>query len=120
MSYFCGTISHGSTGVKTVAVGFTPVGMRITVGANGASQAVSHRSVGFTNGTNVDFNSEYSDGSGSSSWQGTGKLVSHYERVAGTLTEKVAATFDSFTATQVKYNVTTADAAYTFAIEAWS
>lgn len=119
MSYFLTTASYGSTGVKTIACGFQPNRLKITVSSSGASQAVNHTSEGVTDGTNAVCVSTFTDGTGSSSWFTTGKMVSHFTRVSGTLTEHVAATFDSFTATQAKFNVTAFDANYTFRIEIW-
>lgn len=119
MSYFTGTIAHGTTGVKTIAVGFQPLAARITVGAKSGSSAVNQRSEGNTDGTQQFFLSNYSDSTSDQSKEGSDRLVSQYERVSGTLTEKVRVNLDSFTATQLKYNVVTADANYTLHIEVW-
>lgn len=120
MSYFMTTVSHATTGVKSVTPGFQPIGARITVSSAGTSQAVGHFSQGITDGTHQCFNSTFSDVNGSSSWQGITKMVSHYERVSGTLTEVLAISFDSFNATQFKYNVGTANVNYSITVEAWS
>lgn len=120
MSYYATTISHGSTGTKTITCGFLPLQAKITVSAQfGTTDGVIHKSEGWTNGTNAFYNTIFSDATGRQTICGTGKLVSHYDRVGGVITEIVNATFNSFTATQFKYNVVTADANYQFFVEVW-
>lgn len=121
MSYFTGTAAHSTTGVKTVSVGFQPVGMRITVGQKvGTAQGFAHKSVGIADGTNQFYDAFFEDTTGGKTVSGSTKLVSHWERVTGTITEILTVTFDSFTATEVKYNVTLANVNYNLLIEAWS
>lgn len=121
MSYFTGTIAHSTTGIKIIPIGFQPAGMRITVGQKvGVNDITNHKSVGITDGMNQFFDSNYSDGSGHQTKSDSTKLVSHYERVNGSLNEVLAVTFNSFTATAVKYNVTIANANYNLLIEVWS
>jgi len=120
MAYFVGTIAHGSTGTKTVSVGFQPLGMRITVGQKfGTAQNFAHSSIGVSDGVDQYCTSIYQDTTGGLTKSVDDKLISHYDRVGGTLTEVLAGTINSFTATQVKYNITTANANYNLLIEAW-
>lgn len=120
--YDAGTIAYGTTGVKTITCGFQPVMVRITVAQKtSTSQTFEHRSVG--TGWLLDsdpaqyYAATFQDTTGGKTVSGIDKIVSHWERVSGTLTEKVAATFDSFTATAAKINVTTADANYDLFVE---
>lgn len=120
MSYFVGSITHSTTGVKSVTVGFQPVGMRITVGQkDGSTDTTARDAYGVTDGTTSLYRSLFRDGTGGQTVSGNGKLISVLDRVSGTVTEVIKVTFDSFTATQVKYNVVTANVNYTLNIEAW-
>ena len=119
MSYFCGITAHGSTGTKAVTVGFQPTGMRITVAQKfGVTDNYAHQSVGVSSGTTTSCTSLFQDTAGGLTIN-SGKIVSHYERVGGNITEVIAANFHSFTATQVKYTITTANVNYNLLIEAW-
>lgn len=119
MSYFCGTAAYGSVGTKTVTVGFAPKGVRITVGQRfGGADNYVHQSVGFSNGANTFCTSLFQDTT-SGLTINSGKLVSHYERVGGVISEVLAVNFHSFTPTQVKFTVTLPTANYNLTIEAW-
>jgi len=121
MSYYFTRVTHATTGVKTRTVGFQPVGARITIGAkDGATQTWIQKSVGITDGTNHVCFSEWGDTtSGLKSKKDTTVLASQWDKVAGVWTEVISATFDSFTATEFKYNVTAGSANFTFIVEAW-
>lgn len=120
MNYFVGTISHGTTGVKTITCGFQPIGARITVGQKTlTTQNFSHKSVGVTDGATQICDTFYQDTTAGSTQRSNAKLVSVLENSAGTITEVAAAAFDSFTATALKYNVTTANSAYQYLVEIW-
>lgn len=121
MSYFCTTTAHSTTGVKTITCGFQPTGMRITAGHEfGVSETCAHQSTGVSDGVDQFFNTFYQDTTGGKTEDGDTKIVSLYDRVSGNITEVVAASFDSFTATQGKYNVTTADVDYNLMVELWN
>lgn len=122
--YFVATSSYNSVGTKTINVGFQPAGIRITVGQKtSTSQTFIHLSDGVSDGTTQRVDSVYQDASGSQTIRSNSKIVSHYERVSGTLTEKVAAHIDTSTApwtsTDVAFIVDTADVGYQFRIEVW-
>lgn len=120
MAYYATTISHGSTGTKTVTPGFQPQRAKITVGSQfGSTDSVTHMSSGWTDGTNQFYHSLFADGTGRQTISGSNKLVSHFERVSGSITSVLDATFNSFTATQFKYNVNTANANYQLYVEVW-
>jgi hypothetical protein len=122
MSYYFSKITHSTTGVKTRTVGFQPTGARITIGAkDGATQTWIQKSMGLTNGTSHVCLSEWGDTTAGlkSKKDISGVLVSQYDKVAGVWTEVLAAAFDSFTATEFKYNVTTGSADFQFLVECW-
>jgi hypothetical protein len=121
MAFFCGTTTQASTGVKTLFIGFQPVGVRFTVCQKIAtSEAYHHLSEGRVDGTRQSVNSTFCDSTSGLSINSTTKCISHYERVGGVVTEVLAASFDSFTASSVKINVTTANSNYQIFVEAWS
>lgn len=121
MSYFTGSTSHNTTGIKTVTVGFQPIGMRMTVGQkDGATDTTTRYAWGVTDGTNQFSVTTFRDGTGAQTTTTASKLLSVFDRSGGVIAEVVQVTFNSFTATQVKYNVNTANVNYTIIIEAWS
>lgn len=122
MNYKQGTISHATTGVKTITCGWQPLAAEIIVGGKpGTTQTVSHLSFGTTDGTNQVVDTFYSDASRDKQERYSDRIVSIYEWDAGTsaYVEKARANFDSFTATEFKYNVITADANYQFRYRIW-
>jgi len=119
MAYKRGNTTYGSTGVKTITVGFAPQGYRLTVRPPGAGYSAMQFSTGSTDGTVQTCNWGYVDNAHHDSGGSTSKVASLWQDVAGTLTEKVAITHNSFTATQFKINVNTADSNYDIDWEAW-
>ena len=133
MAYSWGTVSYASTGTKTltctdVVTGatFQPSAIRITLGQKqSTSQTFSHSSIGTATSTNNQkVFSTYQDTTGGQTLDSTSKVISHWERVSGTLTEKVAAHIDTtaapWTSTAAKIIVDTADVNYQFLVEAWN
>jgi hypothetical protein len=120
MAYYASLASHGTTGVKTEPVGFQPQCAKITVGSQfGTTNTVARFSTGRTDGTNQFNHSLFADGTGRQTVSKADRMVSVWERQSGTLVEVLRVNFDSFTATQFKYNVTTANANYQLDIEVW-
>lgn len=119
--YYNTTISPSVTGVFPISCGFLPVAMKITVSAKSSvGDSYLHTSVGQCDNSGYSTcASTFADTSGFSTRRATGKLVSHYERVAGTITEVNSAIFDSFTATQAKFNVTNVSSQYQYFVEVW-
>lgn len=120
MSYFLTTVSHGSTGIKTINCGFQPTGARITVGASGNNDTNAQMSVGITDGTNQICDAWYQDASRGKQDRVSNKLVNVWDWNGSAFYNPSQATFDSFTSTQFKYNVTTADSNYQYLIECWN
>ena len=121
MAYYFTRVTHGTTGVKTRTVGFQPAGARITIGAkDGGTYTWIQNSRGTTNGVGHVCFTEYGDiSTGLKSKNDTSVLASQFDKVSGVWTEVISAAFDSFTATEFKYNVTKADSGFTFIVEAW-
>lgn len=120
MSYFNTTAAWSTSGVKTITVGFQPTSMRVTVGQKfGTTQNFSHLSLGSGEPAFSHVDSTFQDGTGGKTITDDTKIVSHYERVSGTITEVLAASIDSFTATQAKLNITTPNVNYNLYIEVW-
>lgn len=120
MAYFLETVTHSSAGLKTRTVGFQPTALRITIGKKvGVTMNAIQQSVGVTDGVNQMCDSLYGDTSGLSTKRDLAKIASQWEKVGGVWTEVISASFDSFTATEVKYNVTTGNVNYQFQLEVW-
>lgn len=121
MSYFNATITPTATGIFDVPCGFMPTGMRITVGAKSNVQTVSHISIGQVDNTGfMTYHSNYADTSGSNSYRGINKMVSHYERISGVVTEVNAAVYNTFYATGAKFQVTLCNSSYQYTVEVWN
>lgn len=120
MSYFFGTASYSTANLKTITCGFQPVRAKITIGSiAGGENAIIHQSVGVTDGTNQLCDSFADDGTNLYQNRFTDRMVSHYVFAAGVPTETTKATFSSFTATQFKFTVNTANVNYQYFIEVW-
>ncbi len=107
-----GPVTFTGTGIKTISVGFQPTWARFVVVSKTSSQSFAHTSLGESDGSFQWVASTFHDSTGGLSANSNSKVVSHYERVGGTITEVLAASFDSFTATAVKVNVTIGNGAY--------
>lgn len=100
-----------ATGVKTLSLGMRPTRVRFTVSQrDGAADTVAHGSDGtvIDNGTATwpECESFYMDTTGGASFRFDDRIVSHYQRVGGVITEVYRINFDSWTATGMKVNVT--------------
>lgn len=128
MSYYNTTAAYATTGVKTITTNFQPVNVRLTVSQKyTGTQTYLHYSMGAGGLVDVSgtptmrqhVDSVYQDSTGSQTVSSDSKVVSFYDRVSGTLTEIMAASIDSFTATQLKLNFTTVNVNYNIFIEVW-
>lgn len=116
MSYAAGQVTITQSPTQTISLPFTPTWARFTVSAKG-SDSVTHFSFGATDGTNQSNQSTYGDTTGGKSVTSTTKLISHYERVSGTITEVLSASFNSFVTNGIKLNVTTINTSYPVTLE---
>jgi hypothetical protein len=122
MQFYTTAVSHGTTGVKTRTVGFQPKGARILIGTvSGGETDLIHESDGVTDGINQICDSFLHDNTGLSFQDRfTDRLASHYEfDGSGNPDEVVKVIFDSFTSTEFKYNVITANGNYQLRVEVW-
>ncbi len=120
MAYYTTRASYGTTGVKTITCGFQPVGMRISVGAkNGTAASTLQKCVGTADGTRQNYISEFVNVNFKQTKDSNDKIIRHFEDVAGTLTEVITGTWDSFTATEGKFNLSTTTNTYSLTIELW-
>lgn len=112
LSYSRDTITHTTTGVKTMTCGFQPVKAKIKVTfAPGANDTKIHMSEGTTDGTNQVCDTDtYHDSTHAFERRFTDRVVSIQEWTGAAWSEVLRANFDSFTATEFKYNVTVAGA----------
>lgn len=121
MPYYNTSITPNTVTTYTISCGFQPTALKITVGAKNGSDVTAHQSVGQCDNSGYSTcNTFFQDGTGSKTFAYTDRLVSIRERVAGTVTEVGKATFNSFTATQAKFNVTVAAGTnYQYHVEVW-
>lgn len=121
MAYFVSTVAYASAGIKsTINVGFQPIGIRITVSQKYPSaQTYSHRSVGVSDGANQYYDSTFQDTTGGKTVNGNDKIVSHFERVSGTISEVLSVKVNSFQPTGPKLEIITPNVNYNLLIEAW-
>lgn len=121
MANWAGSFTLASTGtaINITGIGFTPTRLKFTVGGKSNSATVIQRSDGWVDETGyIGYHSHYGDSTGFESKHGTNKCLFHRERILGTLTTVLDATFHSFTADGFKLNVTTANANYPVWVEA--
>jgi hypothetical protein len=119
MSFWTGRVTVSGTGNNAfTGVGFQPTWIRIRVSKkNGTTETCSHLCLGATDGTNMNCSYIYSDSTSSKTDDFNTKLISHWERVAGTLTEILACTLTSFDADGFTINASTASANYKVTVE---
>lgn len=122
MGYYCGRVTVSSTGANAfTGVGFQPTAVRIRVSQKvGTTETCNHLCIGTADGTRQNCSSMYTDATGSTTKDVNTKLISHWERVSGTLTEVLAATFTSFDADGYTFNASTPNANYQVTVEAWN
>lgn len=117
-----GTTTLGSVGTKTINFGFRPTWARFKVCSKTSSQSYEHLSLGEVVAIPTGFaqfvTSTFHDTTGGQSVNNNSKVVSHYERASGNITEVLAASFVGFTANGLQVNVTTGNSAYQVVITA--
>lgn len=106
MAYTLETTNHGTTGVKTMTVGYQPLKARITVRPQpGATGTIRKASNGVTDGTLQYTDSDTVETTRIFQRRFTDRMASVWEYTGGAWTEVFRINFDSFTATEFKYNV---------------
>lgn len=113
LSYIRDTISHSTTGVKTMTTGFQPKEAELIVAPGPGTTAASiHFSLGRSDGTNQGCDSMTTDSGHLFQRRYNDRMVSISEWNGTAYVEVFQITFGSFTATTFTYNVVTADANY--------
>lgn len=123
MAFFRGVsttpVSTGSTSLT--GFGFQPNEVEIELcQKTSTAEAFVHYSSGSADGTRQGCVSIYSDATSSQSKESNAKIISHWNRVTGTLTEVIAATFTSFDADGVTLNFSATITGYHMHIRARS
>jgi len=102
-----------TTGSKALSLGFQPKVVRFTVSKkNTTNDYVAHICHGIaidgTSGVWQECEAIYSDTTGAQSWRFDDRVISHWERVSGTLTEVLKVTLTNFNSTGITVNVVNA------------
>lgn len=123
MAFITGVSTTGSTtGNKSyTGFGFKPSYARFTLSQKtGTTEGFIHFSQGWTDGTNSSCHSIFQDATSSQSKEFTNQVISHWNRVSGTLTEVIAATFVSFDADGLTLNFSAITTGYHVHFEAFA
>lgn len=111
LSYIRDTISHSTTGIKTMTTGFQPIEAELIVAPGPGTTFSSVKfSLGRSDGTNQGCDSMTTDSGHLFQRRYNDRMVSISEWNGTAYVETFKITFDSFTATTFTYNVVTADA----------
>lgn len=111
LSFLRDTITHSTTGVKTMTVGFQPVEAQLVVApAPGTTFTNARRSLGITDGTNQVCDSDTEETTRIFQRRYSDRMISISEWNGTAWAETFKITFDSFTATEFKYNVNVGNA----------
>lgn len=114
-----GPVTLALTGLRTTTIGIAPTSLRFIIGAKNSSSTVIQSAHGAVDSSGFQsVLTWYGDSTGFQSTTSTSKCISVWERVSGTLTEVLSASFDSYTASGFKLNITTANSNYQVFIEA--
>lgn len=121
MAYTVDTITHATTGVKTWTIGYAPNRFKLTaVPAPGATSTIYRCSTGVSDDgswQNCD-STTIENGRAPFQRRYTDRIISISEWNGSAWAETYKITIDSFTATEVKYNVVTASSAFQLLREA--
>ncbi len=126
MARYLGYVTlSGTPGLKTfnlTGITTAPTWATLTVCEKSTTDTAAHTSEGkilvTPNYTRQRCQSTYADTSGADSFNSSTHCVQHYERVSGSITKVLSASFDSFTSTGIKLNVDIPNADYQLLIEA--
>lgn len=126
-NFTCGSFTRGSTGNASVAgLTFLPSYLRFTIcSRTGTNETLVMYSDGFTNGSSQKAFSVFQDSTGARSRTFTDRCLNHLNRVTGSITEIIKATFVSFDDNGggdygFTLNFTAADSNYTIHFEAYA
>lgn len=116
------TSTPSTTGNRSVTgLGFQPAYLRFTLcQKTGVSETFVHLSEGSTDGTNQRCVSVFQDSTGSKSLESTALCIDHMNRVTGTITDVIKASFISFDADGFTLDYTATISGYHVHYEAFS
>jgi len=121
MSYKLSKITPSTTGVKTWTTGFAAAAFRLKViPSPGAASPIVFESDGSTDGTSHYCDTKTVETTRIYQERFTDRIASIFEWNGTAWVETLKVQFDSFTATEVKYNIITANSGYQLCREAWS
>lgn len=116
MGYKIGTVSYGTTGLKTINLGAPSTPTRavfVVQNKYGVNEGtLKHVSIGEATSMGQRCTSYVRDGAVVADYDDLTKVIRVYEISGGTPTLVMEADFDSFTSNGLKLNVTTANSAY--------
>lgn len=116
-----GYITLAATGLNTFNLGFStaPTWAEFIVSEKTTGDNVAHLSIGSALlSTNQHCNSTYADAIDGDTFKSNAFVVQHYERVSGSITKILSASFDSFTTSGIKLNVDIANNTYQVLVKA--
>lgn len=118
MNSYVATTTFGSSGTYALTTGFSGKLVELKAsGYFGGTDPTAHTSLGWSDGVRQNCDSTFADGSLHSSKKVTNKLLSLWENQSGVLVEVLSISFNSFTATQVLFNVTIGNPSYQVSIK---
>lgn len=121
MNYQNGTVTFGSTGIKTITTTFQPLYIRLTVGqAFGSTDTDTHLSIGSGTATKYHVHSIFNDTVNALTFDSASYVLYHLEFDGVNVSPVLTGTIDSLNATSFKINVSLADATYQIYWEAFS
>lgn len=120
MARALGTVTLDTAGTQTFNLGIAPTWVTLTVCAsNATTDTVDHKSEGKATAVKQYCQSTFcDDSSGKRSFNSSAHVVQHYERVSGSITKVLSASFSAFTTNGITLNVDTPHSNYKVLIEA--
>lgn len=121
MNYFRGLTTFDTPGLRTINVGFQPIGYKITCAQKfGVTDTIDHVFIGGSDGTRQHVAGHFHDSTGRQTFTETSKVITQKERTGGLITEVLRANHDSMQPTGPRVNVITPTLNYQVVVEAWA
>lgn len=118
--YYRALTTLDSAGLRTINVGFQPLGYKITVAQKfGITDTNDHVFVGGSDGTRQHTAGHFEDATGRQTFTESGKVITQKERVGGVISEVLKAVHDSMQATGPRIDVIIPNVNYQVILEAW-
>ena len=111
-----GTFARSTTGSPTYLLpnesGMTPKVIIYSISGKTSGDVENHRSLGWGFASTDMVTQNFGDTTGGKSTDSSSKVISHWSRVSGAITEKIAATLTSVDVGEFTMNFTAADVNY--------